>query len=117
MRTLLCLLCLAGALPAAPAPMPRAPRPAPPPPPFVGKWRMQWKGGAYRAEFRPDGGYSCTGGELAGAWNYDPVRGLLEVEEIGQSVGVYYFWRVTLDGPLRGTLDDGTEWSLEEVAK
>jgi hypothetical protein len=30
---------------------------------------------------------------------------------------VYYFWRVTLDGPLRGTLDDGTEWSLEEVAK
>jgi hypothetical protein len=113
MRNLLLLLALAGVAFAAPAPPPRPPKvkPLPPAPAFVGSWLMEWKAGHYRVTLGPDGSYQC-GDSWAGTWCLDEKTFILYVEELS-SAGSVLHWSVTMQGPLRGILDDGTEWKLE----
>ena len=110
--SLLTLGALAAELLAAPAPPRRPAKPGPPPPPWVGSWKMLWKGGCtYRVTFGVDGSYQCSG-NWAGTWSLDERQRILHVEELSEGGGVLN-WSVTLNGPREGILDDGSEWKLE----
>ncbi len=112
LRSLLLSFLLAGVALAAPAPPIRAPKPLPPCPfPWVGSWRMHWKGGVHSVTFARDGSYQCAG-DWAGTWCLDDKTHILYVEELSQS-GSVLRWSVTMQGPTSGILDDGTEWRLE----